>query len=84
MPMVRCSNNENDRIYAAIVARGVTPASDSTDDLIAAIALIDTKHQVNAWATYRGSGTGVELTMSVDGSQVWRGTGGSPSWTITV
>ena len=84
MPMVRCSNNENDRIYAAIVARGVTPASDSTDDLIAAIALIDTRHSVGANAIYRGTGSGVELNFYVDGVRVSHQTNQDPSYSTTV
>ena len=84
MPMVRCGNNENDRIYAAIVARGVTPASDSTEDLIAAIALIDTKHVVRVEGQYRGSGTGVEIRFFVDGVRWATETGDQPSITRTV
>lgn len=72
MPMVRCGNNENDRIYNAIVARGVTPASDSTDDLIAAIALIDTTHSVSVYVRYTGN-TSMQWTSRVDGVQ--RGSG---------
>lgn len=86
MPMVRCSNNENDRIYAAIVARGVTPASDSTDDLIAAIALIDTRHSVQFQGHYAGSGSGIEYWARVDGAQVSHGfwTDGNGSIGLTV
>ena len=38
--------NDIEPIYNAIVARGVTPASDSVEDIVAAIAQIDTRHSV--------------------------------------
>lgn len=83
MPMVRCGNNENDRIYDAIVARGVTPASDSTEDLIAAIALIDTKHRVGISTRYRGDSS-IELTVTVDSGTVYHATADNPSYSMTV
>lgn len=72
-------------IYDAIVAAGVTPASDSVEDIVAAIALIDKKHTVSFWAQYRGD-TSIETSVTVDGSQTrhYTATGGSVSETVTI
>ncbi len=76
--------NDIEPIYDAIVARGVTPASDSVEDIVAAIALIDTKHTVGASAIYRGSGSGVQLKFYVDGRVVNDQTNQDPSYSTTV
>lgn len=72
-------------IYDAIVAAGVTPASDSVEDIVAAIPLIDKKHTVSFWAQYRGD-TSIETSVTVDGSQTrhYTATGGSVSETVTI
>lgn len=76
--------NDIEPIYDAIVARGVTPASDSVEDIVAAIALIDTRHTVGASAIYRGSGSGVQLKFYVDGRVVSDQTNQDPSYSTTV
>ena len=53
-------------------------------DIVAAIALIDTRHTVGASAIYRGSGSGVQLKFYVDGRVVSDQTNQDPSYSTTV
>ena len=77
--------NDLQPIYDAIVAAGVTPASDSVEDIVAAIPLIDKKHTVNFWAHYIGN-TSIETTLTVDGSRrkSYVATGGTVSESVTI
>ena len=52
-------------IYDAVVAAGVTPASDSVEDIVAAIAKIDKKHRVTANWRFMGDSGGYVYGYSI-------------------
>ena len=79
--------NDIEPIYNAIVARGVTPASDSVEDIVAAIARIDTRHYVSVNWWYRGDNGGPTFgyEAKVDGNRVGGNDWGDyTSWSGTV
>ena len=69
-------------IYNAVVAKGVTPASDSPEDIATAISQIitDVKHSVHVRWWYRGDNNGPTFgyEATVDGARV-----GGSDWSTT-